>query len=86
MFKTDTSRYQHFSCLVQVSDLSQARRAVVAGAAGLIAKGQESAGLVSDISSFILLQTLLAENFDLPIWSQGGIGIHTAAGAMAGDL
>jgi NAD(P)H-dependent flavin oxidoreductase YrpB (nitropropane dioxygenase family) len=70
--------------LVQVSSVQQARQAVALGADGLIAKGTEAAGRVGSVSSYMLLQALLRE-FQLPIWVQGGIGLHTAPAAiMAG--
>ncbi len=78
--------------LAQVCSLAEADRALDAGVAGLIAKGQESGGLVGDESSFVLLQHLvtLAQqrahfgSAAVPVWSQGGIGLNTAAGAFAG--
>jgi acyl transferase domain-containing protein/NAD(P)H-dependent flavin oxidoreductase YrpB (nitropropane dioxygenase family)/NAD(P)-dependent dehydrogenase (short-subunit alcohol dehydrogenase family) len=74
-----------FVTLVQVTSIVQARAAIKAGAHALIAKGQESGGLVGDESSFILLQRVLAlPELTIPVWSQGGIGLHTAAAAIAG--
>ncbi|MFT3930906.1 MAG: SDR family NAD(P)-dependent oxidoreductase [Spongiibacteraceae bacterium] len=77
---------QSFCVFAQVTSIEQARIAIEAGAHALIAKGQESAGLVGNESSFILLQRLqaLPELADIPIWCQGGIGLHTAAAAIAG--
>ena len=68
---------------VEVTDLDQARRAIAAGASGLIARGAEAGGRVGELTTFVLLQQLLAE-LDVPIWACGGIGPHTAAAAMAG--
>jgi acyl transferase domain-containing protein/NAD(P)H-dependent flavin oxidoreductase YrpB (nitropropane dioxygenase family)/short-subunit dehydrogenase len=45
----------------------------------LIAKGHEAGGRVGEETTFILLQRLLAR-VSLPIWAQGGIGLHTAPG------
>lgn len=75
-----------FPVLVQVTSLEQAKAALAEGALGLIAKGQESGGLVGDESSFILLQRILELKAasHVPVWCQGGIGFHTAAGAIAG--
>ena len=75
-----------FCVFVQVTSVEQARIAIAAGAHGLLAKGQESAGFVGNESSFILLQRLkaLPEARDIPIWCQGGMGLHTAAAAIAG--
>ncbi len=78
--------------IAQVCSVAEAAAAIDAGAAGLIAKGQESGGLVGDESSFVLLQRVLAladqradaPGLALPVWCQGGIGLNTAAGACAG--
>ncbi|HIA01342.1 MAG TPA: hypothetical protein EYN66_05450, partial [Myxococcales bacterium] len=69
--------------LCQVTSIAQALVAEQAGAHALIAKGSESGGEVGNESAFILLQSLQG-NTELPIWVQGGIGLHTAAAAMAG--
>ncbi|MCE2664358.1 MAG: hypothetical protein LW716_17095 [Microcystis sp. 53602_E8] len=50
--------------------------------AGLVAKGQESGGWVGEDPAFILTQKLLKTS-SLPIYVQGGIGIHTAAACRA---
>ncbi len=74
-----------FRVLVEVTDLEQALTAVRAGAHGLIARGGESGGRVGELSTFVLLQHLLsAPGVDLPVWACGGIGLHTAAAAVAG--
>ncbi|MEU1014048.1 nitronate monooxygenase, partial [Streptomyces sp. NPDC005890] len=72
--------------LAEVTDLGQARAAVRAGARGLIARGCESGGRVGELSTFVLLQQLLAEEelTGLPVWACGGIGPRTAAAAVAG--
>jgi NAD(P)H-dependent flavin oxidoreductase YrpB (nitropropane dioxygenase family) len=49
--------------LVEVTSLPQARAAATAGASGLIARGAESGGRVSELSTFVLLQQLF-----LPPW------------------
>ncbi|MBN1656109.1 MAG: SDR family NAD(P)-dependent oxidoreductase [Deltaproteobacteria bacterium] len=67
----------------QVRSLEEALQAVAFGVDGLIAKGSESASLVGEQTSFVLLQRILSE-VSTPIWSQGGIGPHTAAAAIAG--
>ncbi len=69
--------------LAQVTSVEEARQAIAAGAAGLIAKGTESGGRVGEDTSFLLLQHLVRET-ELPIWVQGGIGLHTAAACVAG--
>ncbi len=69
--------------LVEVRSPEEATEAVAAGAGGLIAKGSESGGRIGDLTAFVLLQRLVGLT-DLPIWVQGGIGMHTAAAAVAG--
>ncbi|WP_316759339.1 SDR family oxidoreductase [Streptomyces herbicida] len=71
--------------LAEVTDLDEARDAVRAGAHGLIARGSESGGRIGQLSTFVLLQQLLAEpELDVPVWACGGIGPRTAAAAVAG--
>ncbi|MFB8787465.1 MAG: beta-ketoacyl synthase N-terminal-like domain-containing protein [Potamolinea sp.] len=50
--------------------------------AGLIAKGHESGGWVGEDSAFVLTQKLVQRQ-PLPVYVQGGIGIHTAAACRA---
>ncbi|WP_086827521.1 type I polyketide synthase [Allokutzneria sp. NRRL B-24872] len=69
--------------LVEVTSPEQARAAVAAGAHGLIARGHEAGGRVGELSSFVLLQKLVAE-FDVPVWVNGGIGPRTATAAVVG--
>ncbi|MGW1870879.1 SDR family oxidoreductase [Streptomyces mauvecolor] len=74
-----------YRLLVEVTDRSQALRAVAAGAHGLIARGAESGGVTGESGSFVLLQQLLAEpGIRIPVWACGGIGPRTAAAAVAG--
>ncbi|EIT70714.1 type I polyketide synthase [Hydrocarboniphaga effusa] len=71
--------------IAQVVSVVEAQRAIAFGASGLIAKGQESGGRVGDESSFVLLQRLVELTAGrIPVWCQGGIGLHTAASAFAG--
>ncbi|WP_424863682.1 SDR family NAD(P)-dependent oxidoreductase [Streptomyces sp. MMS24-I29] len=71
--------------LAEVTSGAQARAAVAAGAHGLIARGHEAGGRVGELSTFVLLQQLLADaSHRLPVWACGGIGAHTAAAAVAG--
>lgn len=69
--------------LVQVTDPAEARAAEAAGASGLIAKGCEAGGRVGELTTFVLLQALAGAT-DLPVWAQGGVGLHTAAACLAG--
>ncbi len=66
----------------QVLSVGEAHKAKAAQADGIIIKGNEGAGIVSDESSFILFQRIIREISGMDIWVQGGIGMHTAA-AMA---
>jgi acyl transferase domain-containing protein/NAD(P)H-dependent flavin oxidoreductase YrpB (nitropropane dioxygenase family)/NAD(P)-dependent dehydrogenase (short-subunit alcohol dehydrogenase family) len=69
------------SVLVEATSLEDARMAVAAGALGLIAKGCESGGRVGCTETFVLLQQTVG--LGVPVWARGGIGLHTAAGAVA---
>ncbi|MFE1961638.1 beta-ketoacyl synthase N-terminal-like domain-containing protein, partial [Streptomyces sp. NPDC059479] len=71
--------------LVEVTDLAGALRAVADGASGLIVRGAESGGRAGELSTFVLLQQVLADpSVTVPVWACGGIGPHTAAAAVAG--
>lgn len=71
--------------LAEVGNLDEARRAAMDGAYGLVARGSECGGRVAELSTFVLLQALLADPaYDLPVWACGGIGPRTAAAAVAG--
>ena len=67
--------------IAEVTSLSDAEAAIAAGAGGLIAKGCESGGRVGTTESFVLLQQSVG--LGVPVWARGGIGLHTAAGAVA---
>lgn len=69
--------------LIEVRSPAEATAAATAGADGLVAKGEESGGRIGELAAFVLLQELVGL-VDLPVWSQGGIGLHTAAAAVAG--
>lgn len=68
--------------LVEVGSASQAAGAEKAGAVGLIARGNEGPGWVSERNGLVLLQEILGV-CPLPVFLQGGIGLHTATGAVA---
>ncbi|MEV7343413.1 SDR family oxidoreductase [Streptomyces sp. NPDC093544] len=71
--------------LVEVTGREQALRAAAAGAHGLIARGHEAGGPIGELSTFVLVQQLLADaELDLPVWACGGAGPHTAAAVVAG--
>ncbi|NQD72659.1 erythronolide synthase, partial [Sphingobacterium shayense] len=69
--------------IYQVSTLQDAKKALEVGADGIIVKGNEAAGKVGYESTFVLFQRLIKEIKDIPVWLQGGIGLHTAAAACA---
>ena len=71
-------RRQNRRVLLEASGLEQALLGEEAGVDGLIVKGHEAGGRVSEETSCILLQRLI-KHISLPIWVQGGIGLHTAA-------
>jgi acyl transferase domain-containing protein/NAD(P)H-dependent flavin oxidoreductase YrpB (nitropropane dioxygenase family)/NAD(P)-dependent dehydrogenase (short-subunit alcohol dehydrogenase family)/acyl carrier protein len=77
----DLSRWQR-TVLVQVVSIDEAERAKSAGATGLVVKGSESGGRVGEETSFVLLQRLAS--IGLPLFVQGGVGLHTAAACIAG--
>jgi acyl transferase domain-containing protein/NAD(P)H-dependent flavin oxidoreductase YrpB (nitropropane dioxygenase family)/NAD(P)-dependent dehydrogenase (short-subunit alcohol dehydrogenase family) len=71
------------SIIYQVYDLESARMAKAESADGIIIKGNEGAGNVGYESSFVLFQRVIQEIKDIPVWVQGGVGIHTAAALSA---
>ncbi|WJK38502.1 SDR family NAD(P)-dependent oxidoreductase [Solwaraspora sp. WMMA2056] len=73
-----------YRVLAEVTSLTAARTAVGAGVHGLIARGMESGGEVGELSTFILVQQLVAADLGVPVWALGGIGPHTAAACVAG--
>ncbi|MBL1099315.1 type I polyketide synthase [Streptomyces coffeae] len=74
---------RHHRVLVEVTSPDEALDAVAAGAHGVIARGCESGGRVGELSTFVLLQRLLADpEMTVPVWACGGIGPHTAAAAV----
>ncbi|HKG05832.1 MAG TPA: hypothetical protein VKB19_05205, partial [Pedobacter sp.] len=74
---------KHIKLFYQIHDIVEARKAHAEGAAGIIVKGNEGAGKVAYESSYVLFQRVVKEFADLEVYIQGGVGIHTAAGAMA---
>jgi acyl transferase domain-containing protein/NAD(P)H-dependent flavin oxidoreductase YrpB (nitropropane dioxygenase family) len=66
--------------LLEVTDINQI--AQLPAVDGLIAKGHESGGWVGEDSAFVLTQKLITRQ-SLPVYVQGGIGIHTVAACRA---
>lgn len=71
-----------FITVVEAIDLKEALLAQECGAEAVIAKGHEGAGRVGDGTTFVLVQQFVA-SLTLPVWAQGGIGLHTAAAVVA---
>jgi acyl transferase domain-containing protein/NAD(P)H-dependent flavin oxidoreductase YrpB (nitropropane dioxygenase family)/NAD(P)-dependent dehydrogenase (short-subunit alcohol dehydrogenase family) len=73
-----TLRSKNLTIVLEATSLDEAALGESLGFDALIAKGHESAGRVGEETTLILLQKLLARS-SLPVWAQGGIGLHTAA-------
>ncbi|REC44221.1 type I polyketide synthase [Chryseobacterium pennipullorum] len=69
--------------ICQVTSLEEARHAEQAGAQGIIIKGNEAGGQIGYESTFVLFQRIINEIKSIPVWVQGGIGLHTAAAVKA---
>ena len=71
--------------LAEVTDRTAAVAAVEAGATGVLGVGSEAGGRIGEVESSILLQQLRADlDPAVPVWAWGGIGLHSAAAAVAG--
>ena len=68
---------------VEVTSAAEATDALSVEVDGLVAKGSESGGRVGSETAFVLAQRIIAMS-PVPVWVQGGIGLHTAAAAVAG--
>ena len=77
-------RLSAYRVLCEVTSLDAAREAVDAGARGLIARGAEAGGVIGELSTFVLLQQIVAAELGVPVWAAGGIGEHSAAAAVIG--
>jgi acyl transferase domain-containing protein/NAD(P)H-dependent flavin oxidoreductase YrpB (nitropropane dioxygenase family)/NAD(P)-dependent dehydrogenase (short-subunit alcohol dehydrogenase family) len=74
---------RNFAFVREVRSREEALKAQRSGAMALIARGDESGGCSSRLSTFILLQALVScQDIHLPIWACGGIGLRTAAAAL----
>jgi NAD(P)H-dependent flavin oxidoreductase YrpB (nitropropane dioxygenase family) len=74
--------------LFEAISLEEALRAAELDIDALVLKGHESGGRVGSDTTFVLLQrwrdAILAHQVrDIPVYAQGGIGLHTAAACMA---
>ncbi|WP_199510502.1 type I polyketide synthase [Nucisporomicrobium flavum] len=77
-----TALAERYGVYAEVTTLDEARAAIAAGAHGLVARGMESGGRVSELSAFVLLQNLAG--LDVPVWVAGGVGPYTAAACVVG--
>src|SRR5579884_3340605 len=80
-------RRRRIRVLVEAVTLAEARRGAELEIDGLILKGHESGGRIGADTTFILLQRWHAavtagEVRELPVYAQGGIGLHTAAACV----
>ncbi|MFU1858509.1 SDR family NAD(P)-dependent oxidoreductase [Sphingobacterium sp. NGMCC 1.201703] len=73
----------HLSIVYQVSTMEEAKQAEQLNAKGIIIKGNEAGGVVGYESTFVLFQRIIKEIQSIPVWVQGGIGLHTAAAAKS---
>ncbi len=71
-----------FVVVVEAIDVKEALLAQECGADGVIAKGHEGAGRIGDGTTFVLVQQFVRE-LSIPVWAQGGIGLHSAAAVVA---
>ncbi len=73
----------HLPAVYQVNSVEEARQAEQSRAEGIIIKGNEAGGWVGYESTFVLFQRVIKEIQSIPVWVQGGIGLHTAAASKA---
>ena len=67
----------------QVHTLAEANAALAQNVHAIILKGHESGGTGSDLSTFIFFQQVMAQKPAIPVFVQGGIGVHNAAAFLA---
>ncbi len=77
-----TLRGEGRSILLECTSLAQARVGEEFGFDGVIAKGNEACGRAGEETTLILLQQLLT-HLSIPVWAQGGVGLHSAAACAA---
>ncbi|GLW19446.1 hypothetical protein Stsp01_61890 [Streptomyces sp. NBRC 13847] len=69
----------------EVTTPEEAAAACAAGVTALVARGHESGGRVGELTTCVLLQRILADpSVTVPVVAAGGIGVHSAAAAVAG--
>ncbi|MBP2616611.1 type I polyketide synthase [Chryseobacterium jejuense] len=77
------SQNSNLDIIYQVTSLEEAKQAEQSGAKGIIIKGNEAGGQIGYESSFVLFQRIIKEIKSIPVWVQGGIGLHTASAVKA---
>jgi malonyl CoA-acyl carrier protein transacylase len=78
----DRLHSQNIQIFPECTSIEEAQLAERAGVDGVIAKGHEAGGRIGNETTFILLQRFL-KNLSIPLWVQGGIGLHTASACYA---
>jgi acyl transferase domain-containing protein/NAD(P)H-dependent flavin oxidoreductase YrpB (nitropropane dioxygenase family)/NAD(P)-dependent dehydrogenase (short-subunit alcohol dehydrogenase family) len=80
----DQLRARGIRTLWEATSLAEARAGAALGADALVLKGNESGGRVGSDPAFMLLQRWFATDAPrLPVFVQGGIGLHSAAACVA---
>jgi len=75
--------HSNINILIELTRFEQlAKVQHLTGIDGVVAKGHESGGWVGEDAAFILSQKLMGK-VDVPVYIQGGIGIHSAAACRA---
>lgn len=82
-FGMTVSQNSDLDIIYQVTSLEEAKQAEESGAKGIIIKGNEAGGHIGYESTFVLFQRIINEIKSIPVWVQGGIGLHTAAAVKA---
>jgi NAD(P)H-dependent flavin oxidoreductase YrpB (nitropropane dioxygenase family) len=67
---------------LEATDLEEARLGEELGVDAVVAKGNEAGGFVGEETTFVLLQKFLTR-LSIPVYAQGGIGLHTVTACYA---
>ncbi|WP_347217220.1 SDR family NAD(P)-dependent oxidoreductase [Chryseobacterium sp.] len=82
-FGMTVSQHSNLEIIYQITSLEEAKQAEQSGAKGIIIKGNEAGGQIGYESTFVLFQRIINEIKSIPVWVQGGIGLHTASAVKA---
>ena len=82
-FGMTVSQHSNLDIIYQITSLEEAKQAEQSGAKGIIIKGNEAGGQIGYESTFVLFQRIINEIKSIPVWVQGGIGLHTASAVKA---